>query len=170
MHDSGRARGPDATSGAVHLAGAHASAGLTAFLAVEAVDVEDPVEVVGLVLEAAGEQAGPPVLHRVPVHVGAADDGLGGARRVVAQPGHGQTPLARLPQRLAGGLEYGIDHVPGDAGDVEHEDAQTHAHLGRGQADQQAQGDGDQRRDPHAEQQPAAVPFLPWLLRRPHRA
>src|SRR5215469_12624835 len=105
-----------------------------ALLLVEPVDEQDAVEVVGLVLYAAGEQLAALDRHRVAVHVEPGSDDPWRARRREHQAGQGQAGLVVFLLLAVQG-EQRIDQVPGLVPHVVGEHPQADADLRRGEAD-----------------------------------
>jgi hypothetical protein len=99
-----------------------------ACLPIEAVDEQDPVEVVGLVLDRAGEEVRALDDDRLAVHVEPVGDDAAGPEAVDREPGQGQAALGTVLD-LLGEPELGVDQVAHLTGDVPGEDAQAHTDL-----------------------------------------
>ena len=87
---------------------------------------------VGLVLEAPGEDLGALDGHRLAVHVEPRRDRAGGAADVLLQPGKGQAALGAVLAVL-GELQHRVDQMAELAVDVPGEHPQPDADLGRGE-------------------------------------
>ncbi|GAA3439066.1 hypothetical protein GCM10018954_086860 [Kutzneria kofuensis] len=101
---------------------------------VHAVDEQHAVEVVGLVLEAAGQLAGADDLQRVAVHGVALGDDVETALGVEVEAGMDRQPSGPSCLLLVGEAQGGIDEVATGVAHVEDEDPAADAQLGSGKA------------------------------------
>ena len=100
---------------------------------VEAVDEQHAVEVVDLVLDAAGQDLGALDRHRLAVHVEPAGHHVQVPAAVPRHPGDRQAALGTELLLVADRLERRVDQVPGEAPAVVGEHAQPDAQLRRGE-------------------------------------